>query len=83
MSTEDLVVVARFGTPAEAELAKEMLGNEGIVAFLGNELAVGVMPYLSSGLGGITLQVQDKDAARARALLTPPGEAQPPDTSRT
>ncbi len=50
MDAEDLVTVATFRTAAEAELAKEMLDNEGIVAFLGNEMSAGLMPYLTSEL---------------------------------
>ena len=73
MDAEDLVVVATFRTVAEAELAKEMLDNEGISSFLGNEMATGLMPFLTSDLGGITLQVQQKNAVLAHDLLgTPP-----------
>ncbi|WP_394822535.1 putative signal transducing protein [Pendulispora albinea] len=77
MDAEDLVVVATFGTVAEAELAKEILGNEGISAFLGNEMAAGLMPYLASGLGGITLQVQRQHAPRARGILAAPPDGAP------
>jgi len=70
----DLVTVAKFQTPAEAELAKERLEAEGIPVFLKNEMAVGVMPYLGSALGGIELQVPERDTATARDLLEPPSE---------
>jgi len=72
MDPEDLVVVATFRTAAEAELAKEILDNEGIRAFLGNEMSANLMPYLSSELVRITLQVSQKNADRARDMLTPP-----------
>lgn len=72
MDPEDLVVVATFRTAAEAELAKEILDNEGIRAFLGNEMSANLMPYLSSDLVRITLQVSQKNADRARDMLTPP-----------
>ncbi|WP_394847779.1 DUF2007 domain-containing protein [Pendulispora brunnea] len=75
MDAEDLVVVASFRTAPEAELAKELLENEGISAFLGNEMAAGLMPFLTPDLGGITLQVQQKDVPRAREVLTPPVNA--------
>ncbi|WP_394837268.1 DUF2007 domain-containing protein [Pendulispora rubella] len=71
MDAEDLVTVASFRTAPEAELAKELLENEGISAFLGNEMAAGLMPFLTPDLGGVTLQVQQKDAGRAREVLTP------------
>jgi hypothetical protein len=68
MDAQDLIVVARYGTTAEAELARELLDNEGIRAFLGNEMASGLMPYMGD-LGGVTLQVQVSDAPRAQELL--------------
>ena len=74
MDAEDLVTVATFRTAAEAELAKEMLDNEGIVAFLGNEMSAGLMPYLTSELVQITLQVPERDAERARDILSPPAD---------
>jgi len=72
MDAEDLVTVASFRTVPEAELAKELLENEGISSFLGNEMAAGLMPFLTPDLGGITLQVQQKDAPRARDVLAVP-----------
>jgi len=74
MEAEDLVVVATFRTVAEAELSKEILESEGVSAFLGNQMAAGLMPYLASGLGSITLQVQHQHAPRARDILTATAE---------
>jgi Putative prokaryotic signal transducing protein len=69
--TEDnaLVTVATFTTPVEAEMARVRLERLGIQAFLGNAVAVGVMPFLGNDLGGISLQVLEKDAEQARELL--------------
>ncbi|MDB4993811.1 MAG: phosphatidylinositol-4-phosphate 5-kinase [Myxococcaceae bacterium] len=66
---ETLVTVATFTTPVEAEMARVRLERLGIPAFLGNAIAVGVMPYLGNDLGGISLQVLEKDAEQARELL--------------
>jgi hypothetical protein len=66
---ETLVTVATFSTPVEAEMARVRLERLGIPAFLGNAIAVGVMPYLGNDLGGISLQVLEKDAEQARELL--------------
>jgi len=76
---DELVTVATFQTPVEAELAKERLELEGITAFLKNEMAVGVMPYLGSALGGIELQVPERDAAAAREILEPPPQEPEPE----
>jgi hypothetical protein len=66
---ETLVTVASFTTPVEAEMARVRLERLGIPAFLGNSIAVGVMPFLGNDLGGISLQVLEKDAEQARELL--------------
>jgi hypothetical protein len=64
-----LVTVATFTTLVEAEMARVRLERIGIPAFLGNSVAVGVMPFLGNDLGGISLQVLEKDADQARELL--------------
>lgn len=65
----DLVSVATFPDLPEAELAKERLENEGIKAFVLHGATAGVMPFLTSGEGGIHVQVATADAARAREIL--------------
>ncbi len=66
---QDLVTVAKFRTPAEAELARERLELEGIVAFCSNAMAVGVMPFLGNDLGGVELKVPKSELERAREIL--------------
>ncbi len=68
-SPDDLVPIATFKTPIEGELAKIRLESEGIPSYLGNEATIGVMPFLANGLGGVTIQVIRKHAARAREIL--------------
>ncbi len=75
---DDLVPIANFGTVMEAELAKNRLEGIGIAAFVSNELAVGVMPYLGNALGGIGLAVTRENAEEARAFLAAPPDAEPP-----
>jgi len=65
----DLVTVATFPDVAEAELAKERLKLEGIQAFVIDAAAVGVMPYLANAMGGVRVQVDPGDAARAKEIL--------------
>ncbi len=65
----DLVTIATFTSTVDAELAKSRLESEGIAAMLGNELASGMMPFLGAGLGGVSLQVAQHDAERAREIL--------------
>lgn len=65
----DLVTVATFHTPVEAEMARERLASEGIPAFLTNAAAVGMMPFLGNDLGGIGLQVTVHNEKTAREIL--------------
>ncbi len=65
----DLITVASFPDLPEAELAKERLENEGVVAFVLHENTAGVMPFLTSSGKGIQVQVKSTDAERAREIL--------------
>ena len=69
MDEEGMVVIASFGRPWEAHLAKARLEAEGIRAFLLDEQAISVNPFYSPALGGVKLAVAAHDATRARELL--------------
>ena len=68
---DELTTVATFSTRAEADLAQERLGNEGVDAFVMDEMTSGVMPYLTSA-AGIRLQVPTDQAEKAREVLGAP-----------
>lgn len=68
--SEDVVTVARFIEPMEAEMAKGRLESAGIDVFLSGENA----RIMEPGLGPLALQVAGKDAADARAILADAGE---------
>jgi hypothetical protein len=65
---DELVTVATFHDAPEAELARERLELEGILAFVIDGQGGGVMPYLAESMG-IRLQVEPKDAEQAREIL--------------
>jgi hypothetical protein len=65
----ELVTVASFRDVPEAELARERLELEGIRAFVIGAQTGGVMPFLTDISGGIQLQVDPKDAERAKEVL--------------
>jgi hypothetical protein len=69
LKMDELATVAAFGDVAEAQLAKERLELEGIRAFVIDAQTVGVMPFLASSTGGVRVQVEPKDEARAREIL--------------
>lgn len=64
-----MVVIAEFGRPVDAHLAKARLEAEGIQAFLLDENAISVNPFYSPALGGVKLAVAARDADRAREVL--------------
>jgi Putative prokaryotic signal transducing protein len=70
----DMVTVASFSEPLEAEMAKMRLQSAGIDVFLSGENA----RIMEPGLGPLQLQVSDEDAEDARAILADPG-TQPED----
>ena len=66
----DVVTVANFTEPLEAEMAKLRLESAGIEVFLAGENA----RIMEPGLGPLRLQVSSEDEADARAILADPGE---------
>jgi hypothetical protein len=65
----DVVTVASFTEPLEAEMARLRLQSAGIEAFLSGENA----RIMEPGLGPLQLQVSAEDEADARAILADPG----------
>src|SRR5215472_16607205 len=67
-----LVVVERFASQVEADLAKSELDSAGIDAMIQSDRAGGMRDHLAwSGLG-FKLLVREEDAAEARELLKSP-----------
>ncbi len=67
--SDRLVTVARFAHAHEARQAAAFLEEEGIRSSLSNELMVATADYLSNAVGGVPIQVMEKDAERAAKLL--------------
>jgi len=68
----DVVTVASFVEPLEAEMAKLRLESAGIEVFLSGENA----RIMEPGLGPLELQVSSEDEEDARAILADPGAAE-------
>ena len=64
-----LVTVATFMTPVEADVARNALEAEGIACQVLDDTILGLLWQLGNALGGVKLQVDSRDAARARAVL--------------
>jgi len=65
----DIVTIATFGTPYEAQLAKGLLEENGIMACVADEYTVGINWLYSNAVGGVRLQVAEPDAEWALELL--------------
>jgi hypothetical protein len=65
----DIVTVARFTEPLEADMARLRLQSAGIETFLSGENG----GMLEPGLGPLQLQVSSEDEDDARAILDDPG----------
>jgi hypothetical protein len=65
----DVITIARFTEPLDAEMARLRLQSAGIETFLSGENA----RIMEPGLGPLALQVSSEDEADARAVLADPG----------
>ena len=75
----NVITIANFTEPMEAEMAKLRLESAGIEVFLSGENA----RIMEPGLGPLQLQVSSEDEADARAILADPGEPasqEPPES---
>ncbi len=68
--SDKLITIATYDTVAEAGLVRSRLEAEGIPAFLGDEESMG-LNFIGFAIGGVKLQVPERDAERARILLEP------------
>ncbi len=66
---DEIVVLARYREPAEANLVSNFLERHGIVTFLRDEHTVGLVWTYSDALGGVKVMVLHQDAEEARNLL--------------
>lgn len=64
----ELVCVAEFSNPVEANIAKGMLENHDIPSVLDNETIVSVLP-MPSAIGGVRLMVRKQDYDASLKLL--------------
>jgi hypothetical protein len=75
MDHTKLVVVRKYGTLPEADLAKCELESAGISAVIQGDTAGGMREHLAWSGAGYKILVREEDAADARELLTSPAQA--------
>lgn len=68
-SEHDLVSIRFYDDPMEAHLARCLLENEGIAAFVHDENIVGLNRAFSYAVGGVKLKVQEMDRGEALKVL--------------
>lgn len=71
------VTVKTFTYPHEISIIKARLEAEGIECFVKDELTTGIHPFYSNAIGGVKLQVKQKHADDALALLRDAGYVEP------
>jgi len=74
----DLVAIASFENLSQAEVARSVLGAEGISVVIRDEPLASLLPPLAMANGGLTLLVAEEDAERAREVLATPDSAEEP-----
>ena len=67
--SDKFVKVATYNQSFEAQLAKNLLENEGIDSMLSGELTADVLPLGQAGSDQIVLQVREDNAQRATGIL--------------
>ena len=65
----DLVPVARFLTPMEAQVLRSRLDADGVSAFVVDANLVQANPFLSGVIGGVRVLVPQSDLARAQEIV--------------
>lgn len=65
----DFIPLTTFTFPHEYAVLKLLLDQEEINYFFENETMIGVFPFYSNALGGITLKVHKEDFERAKEIL--------------
>ena len=75
MDHTKLVVVRKYGTRPEAELAKSELDSAGIQAVVQGDTAGGMREHLAWSGAGFKILVREEDVTEAREVLTPPAGA--------
>jgi hypothetical protein len=73
---DELVMIARFGTAAEAHEAQFVLDDSGIESAIADETVINLGIPGSVGLGGVKLLVKESEATKANEALkqTPAGK---------
>jgi hypothetical protein len=73
---EKLVTIMTFTHPSEMYVIRWRLEMEGIDCFAKDELTIQIHPFYSNALGGVKLQIRERDLEKATAILKESGYIQ-------
>src|SRR5579863_1344195 len=65
----DLVLLARYASPMEAEMVRGRLAAEGLLAFVADAHIVQMTGLMSQAFGGVRVLIPESQLARAREIL--------------
>lgn len=68
-SDDDLVTIAKYGSPLDAQVSRIALEGQGIRACVTDDETTGWLWYLGTALGGAKLQVANRDVELAQDVL--------------
>jgi hypothetical protein len=77
----NFVTIKTFTYPIDASIIRGKLESEGIECFIKDELTVQVDNFYSNAIGGVKLQVREKDVEHAVEILKEGGYATDADYS--
>lgn len=63
------ITIARYSLPYEAHLDRARLESEGILSIIADEYTINMQWLYSNAMGGVRLQVDEPDLARAAEIL--------------
>ncbi len=69
MTTPEIVVIDRFANELDAERVRNVLGDNGIMAFVEGANVSTMLSYVGPALGGVRLLVRAGDVQRAKQIV--------------
>ena len=68
--SDSIITLTTFMFPTEAYSLVARLEEEGIECFLGDDTLVSVNPFLSNAVGGVKVNIKEKDSEKALSILS-------------
>jgi hypothetical protein len=76
LDDRELVAIAAFENLSQAEVARNVLGAEGIAVVIRDQPLASLLPAIAQANGGLTMLVSEDEVDRAREVLAKPDSAE-------